>query len=65
MDINNIIECLDRFANVLSCSYEECPIFRTELQSCPDGKELCLCFSEATKALRKLKYIEDNSFRMK
>lgn len=61
MDINKIIECLDKFDNVVCCSYEECPIYRTKLQSCPDGEELCLCFSAASKALRKLKYIEDNN----
>lgn len=61
MDINKIIECLDRFDDVVCCSYQECPIYRTELQACPDGEELCLCFSEAKKALRKLKYIEDNN----
>ena len=64
MDINKIIEYLDRFDDVVCCYYEECPIYRTELQSYPDGKELCLCFSEAKKALCKLKYIEDNNIKV-
>ena len=61
MDINNIIDSLDRFDDVICCSYEECPIYRTELRPCLDGEELCLCFAEARKALRKLKCIEDHS----
>lgn len=65
MDIANIIECLDRFNNVLNCSYDECPIYRTELQSCIDGEELCLCFSEAKRALLRLKQLEDDSFGIK
>lgn len=61
MDINKIINCLDRFDDVICCAYEDCPIYRTELQACPYGQEVCLCFSEAKKALLKLKYIEDNN----
>lgn len=61
MDINKIIDCLSRFDDVICCSHEECPIYRTELRACPDGKELCLCFSEAKKKLRKLKYLEDDN----
>ena len=61
MKINDIINALDRFDDVLCCSYEECPIYREDCQPCPNGEELCLCFAEARKALRKLKCIEDNN----
>lgn len=61
MDIDEIIKCLDMFDDIVCCSYEECPIYRTNLKGCPDGKEVCLCFSEAKKRLRKLKYIEDSN----
>ena len=61
MKINDIIDGLDRFDDVICCSYEECPIYREDFCPCPDGEEVCLCFAEARKALRKLKYIEDNN----
>lgn len=61
MKINDIIYGLNMFEDVLCCSYEECPIYREYGYPCPDGKEVCLCFAEARKALRKLKCIEDNN----
>lgn len=54
MDINKIIENLEMFDDSICCDYEECPIYRAELQACKDGEEACLCFHEAIKILRQL-----------
>ena len=61
MQIDQIIDGLDRFDDIICCSAEDCPIYKEEYGACPDGKEVCKCFAEARKALRKLKYIEDNN----
>ena len=54
MDINKIIENLEKFDDNVVCGYYDCPIYRAEFHACKDGEEVCLCFHEAIKILRQL-----------
>ena len=56
MNVMKTIDNLYRFDDNIACAYEECPIYRTELQACKDGEEVCKCFHEAIGVLRQYKF---------
>lgn len=55
MTDSEIIENLSKIDDELACAYEDCPIYRKNLGACADGKEVCLCLSEAKKLIKHQK----------